>query len=270
MRIPVLFFLFTVAVLAAAPAAAQRLEIIELLHRPAEEVIPLLRPFLAEGGTLTGQRSQLFVRTTPENLTELRRMLASIDTAPRQLLITVLQGEGIELAEDEAALRARLGGEMAAGARGDSVKLRVRRTRSRRRAEDVQRIRVTEGGSATIHVGQAVPLGARSTTQTPWGTQATDSIEYRTVTTGFAVVPRLNGDRVTLEISARRDAMASTGGGRIDVQGVRTTVTGKVGEWIALSGSAERDSGSGSGIIYRSTDVRETEGRVLIRVQRVP
>jgi type II secretory pathway component GspD/PulD (secretin) len=126
-----------------------------------------------------------------------------------------------------------------------------------------------EGGTATIYVGQSIPLGTRSTTQTPWGAQTTDSIEYRNVTSGFTVIPRLNGDRVTLDITAKRDSPASSGGGRFDVQGIQTSVSGKLGEWIALGGETSTETSRNSGIIYRSTRDEETRGRILIRVEKL-
>src|SRR5262245_12060034 len=54
-------------------AAAQEMQVIELHHRVADEVIPNLRPLLDPGGVLTGMDSTLFVRTSPENFEQLRQ-----------------------------------------------------------------------------------------------------------------------------------------------------------------------------------------------------
>lgn len=257
-------------------AQAQSLEIIDLKHRPAEEIVPLLRPFLAPGGTLTGQRGQLFVRTTPANLAELKSLLASLDKPARQLQITVLQGEAVRLADDEIDLNANLdlGGRGRAtvgqGTGSNGAELRIRRSRSRTRGEDVQRVRVLEGTPATLYLGQAIPLGSRSVTATPGGVETTDSIEYRQVTTGFSVIPRLSGEQVTLEIGTQRDRLSRSGGGRIDVQGVHTTVTGRLGEWIEIGGAVNLETQRRSGVIYRSTDHIDETRRVLLKVDRIP
>lgn len=254
---------------------AQSLEIIPLKHRPAEEVVPLLRPFLAPGGTLTGQSGQLFIRTTPNNLAELKKMLVTLDKPARQLLITVLQGQGVQLADDEARLDAdiRLGGHgrvtIGNGVPRDTTALRIRRTRSRSRNGDVQRVRVIEGSTATIYLGQSVPFGGRSITTTPGGTQTTDTVEYRDVMTGFAVVPRISGQQVTLQIDTQRDRPSPRGGGSIEVQGVHTTLTGKLGTWIEIGGAINLDSGRRSGIIYRSTEHLKDTRRVLLKVEEV-
>jgi type II secretory pathway component GspD/PulD (secretin) len=91
--------------LAWGTALAQgSLEVIELRHTTAERVLPALRPLLEPGGVLTGQRSQLIVRTSPRNLEELRRALAALDAPARRLMISVREERGL-------ASRSRRGGE---------------------------------------------------------------------------------------------------------------------------------------------------------------
>lgn len=255
---------------------AQSLEIIDLRHRPAEEVLPLVRPFLAPGGTLTGQRGQLFIRTTPANLSEIKALLATLDRSPRQLQITVLQGEAADLADDESRLNASIGlsgrGRLAVGegTGSDTAELRVRRSRSRTRGDEIQRVRVLEGRAATIYLGQSIPVGSRSSTIIPGGVQNTDSIEYRQVERGFSVLPRISGERVMLEIGAQRDQLSRSGGGRIEVQGISTTVSGTLGEWIELGGVVNAGIQRQSGVIHRSTEHLEDKRRILVKVEQLP
>jgi len=70
------------------------LEVIPLKHRTTDEIIPLIHPFLDRQGALSGMRSQLIIRTTPDNLQEIKQLLNEIDTAPRRLIITVKQEVG--------------------------------------------------------------------------------------------------------------------------------------------------------------------------------
>ena len=77
-------------------AAAMKLEMIQLNYRTAEELIPILQPLVSGGGSLTGVSDQLIVKTTPDNLAEIKHILAGIDKAARRLMITVkqdIQGE---------------------------------------------------------------------------------------------------------------------------------------------------------------------------------
>ena len=71
-------------------------EVVPLKYRTAEELIPILQPMLARDASISGLRGQLVVRTTRENLRELRRVLDSLDVAPRRLLITVAQDTASE------------------------------------------------------------------------------------------------------------------------------------------------------------------------------
>ena len=67
------------------------LEVIQLKHRSTNEIIPLIDPFLDKQGALNGMRGKLIIRTTPENLREIKQLLNEIDSAPRRLIITVKQ-----------------------------------------------------------------------------------------------------------------------------------------------------------------------------------
>ena len=65
----------------ASQAYAQmKLEIIPLKSRTVEEMIPIVRSILGGQGTVTGMSGQLIVRTTPRNLTEVKKVLAALDT----------------------------------------------------------------------------------------------------------------------------------------------------------------------------------------------
>ncbi|HEX6266202.1 MAG TPA: secretin N-terminal domain-containing protein, partial [Burkholderiales bacterium] len=77
------------ACVAVQAVAQQALEIIPLRHRTVEQVLPVLRPLLEPGGTLTGQRGQLIVRASPANLAELRQALDAIDQPLRRLVLSV-------------------------------------------------------------------------------------------------------------------------------------------------------------------------------------
>jgi len=95
--------------LGAIAAEKQVLEVIPLGYRQAEDVIPMLRPLLAPGGTLTGMKNQLIVRTTPSNLAELKQVLAIADAAPRRLMISVRQASGMDVSRDSASVQGSVG-----------------------------------------------------------------------------------------------------------------------------------------------------------------
>src|SRR5438874_8955116 len=101
---------FAVSLLIAFPAVAQNaLEIIGLRHRTAEQVIPTLQPLLEPGATLSGQGAQLFVRTSPGNLAELRRALDAVDRPQKRLLISVRFDQALDAASRGIDAGGRIG-----------------------------------------------------------------------------------------------------------------------------------------------------------------
>ena len=65
------------------------LQIIDLKNRPADEIIPVLRPLLKPNDAITGTGFQLFIRTDANTLEEVTRLLQAMDKAPRNLIIKV-------------------------------------------------------------------------------------------------------------------------------------------------------------------------------------
>src|SRR5687767_5710474 len=74
---------------ACVTLAQQALEIIPLRHRTVEQVLPALQPLVEPGGTLSGNRGQLFLRASPGNAAEVKRALEAIDRPLKRLLISV-------------------------------------------------------------------------------------------------------------------------------------------------------------------------------------
>jgi hypothetical protein len=62
-----------------------------------------------------------------------------------------------------------------------------------------------------VRSGQSVAVPQRQVIQNQWGTRVIDSSQYQEVSSGFYVLPRVNGDRVTLEISAQNDRSCGSG-----------------------------------------------------------
>lgn len=251
------------AVLAAASAGARaEVEVIQLKYRNAEQVIPVLRPLIEPGGALTGMQYQLIVRASPANIADIRRVLASLDSMPRRLLISVRQD-----AENSSVARgASVAGTVSSGS-GSSVNARVFDSRGNSDDRVMQTVQVMEGGVAMIQMGQSIPVPARSVTRTVNGVMVTDTTAYRDVGTGFQVVPQLSGDRVTLAINPQRDTPGP--GGAVNVQRAATTVSGRLGEWIALGGSDSSDTRSGSGILSSSSAQRSDNRSIWVKVEEL-
>lgn len=274
----------------ATSAVAQTvLEVIPLRYRTAQEVIPVIQPMLGREGSISGFQGQLVVRTTPANLEEIKRILASLDNAPRQLLITVRQDADTDRSRNTAGVSGSIGGEhgrvTVPGSRDprggnvvlregdDRVRVQVIEGRSTESDRTTQSVRVMEGREAFVRVGQSVPVRERQVQRTIVGGQVVervvDGTQYRDVTTGFYVLPRLSGDRVMLDISPQRESLSTQVPGGVNVQRVVTTVSGRLGEWMEIGGISQDSSGRQSVLLGRTTTAVSDNRRVLIRVEEV-
>lgn len=262
----------TVLAQAAVHAQSTAIEVITLRYRTAEQVMPVLKPLLDQTGTMSGMQNQLIVRTTSANLTDIKRVLATLDAEPRRLMITVRQDATL----DRDRSRADVAGRVIVG--GDSsLRARVDSTRSFEADRNTQTLQVLEGNSAFIRAGQSVAVPQRQVTRTIVNGQVVErssgGVDYRDAMTGFYVLPRLAGDRVTLEINPQRDTLVSPGQnlpyGSVNVQQAATTVSGRLGEWIEVGGMAQDLSSQQSGIIGGTRELSSDNRRILLKVDEL-
>lgn len=254
----------------AAPAQTE-LKSFQLQNRNAEEMISILRPMLDPRGGISGTGYTLIVRSTPENLREIEQLVRELDAALRNLTITVRRGELGEQERRGIEARGEIGGDGGKVAIGDggTPRVRIYSTERRNDGSGDQRLRVLEGQWARIQSGQEMPVPQRSVTQSGGGVVVQESIEYKDVSSGFEVRPRLSGDRVTVDVRPFRARPAATGGGAIETSSLITSVSGRIGEWIELGGVVEERQGSGRGITH-STQERDVQRmRTYIRIDTV-
>lgn len=267
----------------AARAADMVTEVLPVGFRSAEELARILRPLVPPPGSVNGFHNQLVVKTTPDNLVELRRILATLDTAPANLLVTVRRTLDAEVQHDLAQAHARIrAGDSAVelgrpppggGARvshadsGVSGTLRREHRTSTREGTDVQTLRVLEGKQAYIHTGESVPVGERSVVITGAGVAIAEGTRYEEFGTGFFVRPRLSGERVVLDIiPSRRERR---GDGSAAVSEASTSVSGELGRWIEIGAVDARaiDDRSRTGA-SRTTSTRSNDA-IYVKVERL-
>lgn len=279
------FLLLIISALGTSTALASQmqLEVIELRHRPAQELVPILKPFVTKGGSITGTDYKLIVRSTPQNIDEIRKLLGDLDSALRQMKIYVSTDYEAISAEREIAIEGRFekhtsdkdnsnrdtsividsGRQVEGGA--SSVKLHSSQSISRE--PSAQTIRVTEGQWANIQTGQAVPVTEQTTN--PDGT-ITRTIRYHTVSSGFQVRPQLNGDVVLLFIRPQRASINRSGDGQYDVSGLETTVQTKLGEWVELGGTMQQMQNSARGIASSGQASGQQYQQLFVKIELEP
>ena len=259
-------------------------EVISLKHRTVEEVIAVLRPFVGNEGVISGMNNQLIVQTTPARLERIKEIIARIDTAQRQLMITVAQNVSREQLERIAAASGKvtiknntslsISDEKGDGAgrveysRGeDTLKVMGQSSTGTAQTADIQRLRILEGSQALINIGSRIPLPERTVVRNPNGVTVIGSSRYHDVTSGFYVLPRIIGDGVVLEISPQRSTLGKEMS--IDYQSATTRVKGQLGEWIEIGSIEQRQDDKGSKIWAGSKEKAFERRGIFLKVEEI-
>lgn len=258
-------------------AAARELEVIELRHRLADEIVPIVQPLVEPGGVLTGADRLLFVNTSPANFEQIRQAVELVDRRPRQLLVTVGQGTVTYEERTDVSGQARVsGGDVQVGVnappRGEAgvavgIDSRVQRADLR----NTSSVRALEGTETYIAVGQLAPITATQVVPGRRGPVEYRSTEYRDVSTGFYATARLHGDSVTLEVAPRQQRLRSAAPGTVvETAGVVATISGRLGEWLPIGAVQQGGGGDTSGLLVWGRRTAESQYSAWVKVDEVP
>jgi hypothetical protein len=239
------------------------IEVIDLQHRPAAEVIPLVSPLLGPEDAVTGTGFQLIIRATPATIAQVREVLGALDAPARNLIVRVRRG-GLDTSSERGIdVQGQLGRPMAE----DRLGVRVIGRQTTDRTGDLQTLRVLEGQQAFIRSGESVPYRSTGVILIPGGALATSGTGYRDLDRGFLVRPSVGPDRrVRLEILQVDERLSQMGRGRIDTQRVDTVLSGEIGEWIRIGGTDSQRDASGRWILGAGSQQTTQDVEIHVRV----
>lgn len=271
------------SLLAPAALAQEKVEVITLRYHQAEDILPTLLPLVAPNGAITGLRNHLIVRAAPAQQAAVKRVLDTLDVAPRQLEITLRQNV------DRAALMKERGvyggvhgedGGIVIGGRpsasmpgvdarggGAHVGAYLNERNIRETTRDTQTLRVLEGRAAFIRIAQSLPYAARNVYIHPHGTTIIDATEYIEAITGFEVLARIVGDRVSLRVRPQKSSPGPHGS--VYVQQADTVLSARLGEWVDLGGADAAQAGEDSRLLSRRDGATSKRQSIFIRVDEV-
>jgi hypothetical protein len=239
-------------------AWAQSLTVIDLKHRRAEEIIPVLQPLLESGGALTGQDYKLFVRASPGNVAQLRSAVEQLDKQQRQMLVSVRRGTAQDIQREQASVS----GTVRSNGPSD-VTVRAGDGTLRTQSSNVSSVQVLDGSSAFIATGTSVPIVTAVAVGGGRRPFVAGTVEHRDLQRGFMVTPRMRGNEVILEISQQDERVT---GGNIQTQSLNTQVVGRLGSWIQLGGVSESSSSTSRGVLSRSYGTDSNELAIWVKV----
>lgn len=238
------------------------LELIDLRHRPAEQLIPLLVPLVGERGAVTGQGFKLMVRGDAALQRQVRQALQAFDVPARRLMISVRQVEDVQQSRVEIGGTAvlRPGQSVVAGS--------VQRRDSQANDQMEQRVQGLEGAPAFISWGEQRVWSGAVVNLTPGGTVINPVVQPVGAQTGFYVLPRVLGDEVQLEIAPQREAFVGEGADK-SRHAMVTQARGRLGEWLDLGGTSADSAGQESFWIGIRRNNSGERLRIQIKVEEI-
>lgn len=266
----------------AALAHAAELRTLELKHRSADDLIPIVQPLLEPGASVGGADFRLFIRSSERNFREIQAAVAQIDTPRRRLRIDVEQDQsGASMVRrQELSGDARVGDHTRiivtprAGAAGamvesDGVRYRVEQRSHTGSLRSGQFLTVLDGGTAFLRVGTVhadiepflVLAGNRL--------RVAAGVVFREVGTGFDVRPRLQNDHVLLEITPRLAFRGERGDQEVMFQELTTSVRAPLGEWVDLGGTIEHRHEVHRAILGRRAETASDRRALRVKVEAV-
>lgn len=253
--LPRLLLLLLVAWLPLQALSADETALFDLRHRLAEELAPPLRELLGKEGSVSVYGNRLIVRAPRQRLDQVRRLIQQLDRAPRNLIVEVQTSGG----------REQQGAAVDIDTYGIQAQVRAFAGHTRRRGEGVQRVRTLDGRPALIQIGRSVPIYQVEHWQDGPYTNERMHLEYKDITTGIYVLPRVHGDQVTVEVyqQAERPAIRT---GEFRTQQAASVVSGRLGEWIPVGSIHASSSGHQRGIGIHATTRAEDQLQIAVRV----
>jgi type II secretory pathway component GspD/PulD (secretin) len=231
------------------PALAQEMAVIELRHRPADEMIPLIQPFLGPHDSVVPHRTQLIIKAERGTIDEVRSLLEKVDQRAHRLQISVIQGKHLptEGLNGGIAVGGRVGG-------GVNVRGGIAATQQQGTNQATQHVQTLDGQAATIQVGQVVPYATYG--------YGYGGVNYLPVTTGFSVIPRLTGPKEAL-IAIEPWSDHLNRGGIIKTQVASTQLRAPMGVWVEVGGLTKTRTNQGFGVGYSNS---QQDSRIFLKV----
>ena len=271
----------------ASAAGGMVTEVIPVGFRPVEELVQILRPLVPKPGSVSGAYGKLVIRTTPENMQEIKDILATLNRAPANLLISVRYSLDEEIKRDLVEAFGQVSGSNVGISTGNSsgsgrglvigaqdgdqqIGVRVDNTRSVTSDAATQRVRVLEGKEAFIRSGQSVPVSEERVIVSGNGvTTVQRSTGFRNVGSGFYVRARLSGDgHVNVEVYPQQNRL-DAGTGAIAVREASTVVSSPLGRWMEIGGVSGSTQTSSRGIGSAASTESSSQSATYLKVEKL-
>ncbi|MDW3094450.1 MAG: hypothetical protein R8G33_02125 [Gammaproteobacteria bacterium] len=270
-------FIYIFVVILSAPSiyAADTIHYFDLKNRPADEVIPLIRPLLNDTEAMSGDGYQLFIKAPTNRLEEIESLISSVDRASKTFRISVTSDEYAASNENNVNASVQIesnGAKVNAGKYprkepGVTVNIDTRNTENK--SDKTQFVQVQEGKPAYISKENLRITPIYSYVQRPNGNFL---IEHNRLSPskqdGFYVVARSADNRsANISIQSASNSSRTYQGYGQEQTYVDTTLRVRLGEWFEIGGNTDSRSSESNGILYRTKKNQDRYNKIFLKIE---
>ncbi len=240
------------------------MKVYSLQHRAAEEIQDMLSPLLNADERLIGRLNTLIIKATAQRQKDIQTIIQQLDTPLHNLQITVMQSTHLSADQLNAQASVWVNANNRATGHVDGHFADTRRLTSQK---NTQLIRTLEGRPAIIKTGSLHPVQSVEFTASPYGESIRTSTEHIEATTGFRVIPRLSGNKVTLEISPWSGNILRNN--TLAISSAHTTLQARLGEWVEIGSSGENSDQLDRGALKYRRSTTEKTLKILLKIDKI-
>lgn len=253
----------------------RKVYVIEMHHHFPDDLIPAIKPLLNEGDSISTYHNQLIVITTPFKIHDIQQLVDKLDTPQHNLVIGVRNNRDATTTEQGSSAsggittsNVRIDTGQAVGNQGISATTKGVTISTQNNSTSVstrreQLLRAVEGRAAFIATGEM----RMSPTRDELGNIINTEVS---AIQGFYVTVHVMDDTVQLDISITDDSFDdnsdSSGSAPRQIQHLKTTVSGKLGEWISLGGINLEGQDQSKGLVKKITTSGNNFSDIALRV----
>lgn len=241
----VLLCMLSVMPVASTTVLAQSMQTYVIDSFGGESLVSVIQPVLVDGGSVSSYQGRLVVRTTPANYADIQRLLKQVDTAPKQLKLSLRVKETGHYSNRGVNVGDVVISRNHAGKWGMGADIGVDYRHGSRQGSSLYTVNTLSGYRANIDSGTLMSLSRAYVTR--YGISSEQSLVP--ITRGMSVLPRqLPDGRVQLDVSQQYDTMkASTSSlhnPQIQTQNSQTQVVVSPNQWVSLGNIVQKQSHS--------------------------
>ncbi len=271
MLLPKILLLFMLLLSAgSAFADNDELKVIDLKHRRAEEVLPVVKQMMGDRGVATVLDNHLILRGSGRDLAVVEKLVDQLDVKRAMLRVVVRHEQAAGGSRSSTGFSGRVDRphRTLAAKPAAVVSGRYSRTLGNMNQSVEQYLQVLDGEQAFIEVGRRIPFVRFRSYVTGRQQGFSEAVDLQNVTTGFFVRPQLLGETVMMEIMPHFASENSERDGVIDFATLTSRVTMPLNEWFDIAGHLEQGSDVGRAILSIRAGDNASARRFWIKVTR--